>query len=108
MAGRSRKAWKRHERRTAERTNGDVTMRSGAFPQQKGDVRAALDGLLIECKWTTNKSYSVSVDTWRKIESEAHRMMSTPAMFLSLKDGAQRLDLVVMQMDDFLARKGGE
>jgi hypothetical protein len=48
---------------------------SGAPDFSKGDVRvkesSSKIGLRVECKTTSHKSYSLSIDTFRKIQSEA-------------------------------------
>lgn len=58
-----------HERRLAGAIGGSRVAASGAFWSRKGDVRS--DDLLIEHKYTENKSYSLKAADLQKLETQA-------------------------------------
>lgn len=59
----------RQERELAEATDGKQQRGSGSLPWAKGDVRSR-NRYRAECKFTQNKSYTVTRATLDKISSE--------------------------------------
>ena len=75
----------KQEKSVAKSFNAKPTIASGAIWFQKGDVRSK--AFLIECKTTLKSSYSVKVDVWEKIESEAIKDgLRTPLLIIDLED----------------------
>ncbi len=93
-----RKNWEKKEMKDAELFNGKRTPRSGGLWSAKGDVKS--DKYLIESKQTMKKSFSVSVDLWKKIEREA--LLNNRIPLLSLEIGKDKQELIVISRDDFL------
>lgn len=89
----------RHERRIAKMVGGKTVGGSGNSWSHKGDVDA--EDMLIEHKYTGNKSYSINANIWRKIETEAVRSAKIPVYAITLQD----LDLWVMDPNDILAMR---
>lgn len=75
------RASKKQEERVARDVGGRPTNGSGNtdFASQKGDVRKQFD-LRIEAKTTSARSYTLSLDTWQKIQGEAAVAGEMPAM----------------------------
>lgn len=71
-----------HERRLAKKVGGKVNAGSGAFWTRKGDVRS--DKLLIEHKYTGNKSFTLNASVLDKIEKEAIMDGRMPVLGISL------------------------
>jgi hypothetical protein len=90
---------RKSEEQLAKSTGGLRQPASGSKPGRKGDVRE--NGFLTEDKFTDNKSYSITQETWYKIEREAAMTPPglRPRMRLSIK-GLPRL--CVMLEDDYL------
>ena len=78
---------------------GRVTLASGAIWTQKADVRG--EHFLIECKTTEKLDYTLTIDTWKKIENEALRdNMRIPLMHIQILNGYY--EFVVISKDDFI------
>lgn len=80
------------------RLGGKTVSGSGSPWSHDGDVLA--DDVLVEHKWTSKKSFSLSVSLWDKIYREAWKIGRTPLFGIHLGDGA--VDLVLMDEDDFM------
>lgn len=85
-----------HEKRLAKEIGGKVNAASGAFWSRKGDVRS--DDLLIEHKYTGNKSKTLNSKDLKKIVNEAIMDGRTPVFGLHL-DGE---NYVILLEHDFL------
>lgn len=94
------KASQHHEKRLADLLDGSRPAASGAFWSRKGDVRT--DEFLIEHKYTSKNSISVTRAVLDKIRSEAILDGRMPVLALHI---AGR-DYVVLQEDDWLAGLG--
>lgn len=90
----------KHERRLEKVIGGKRTAASGAFWSRKGDVRS--DDLLVEHKYTSKKSISVSSSVLTKIRNEAVMDGRMPVLALHL-DGR---NYVVLDENDFLLLRG--
>jgi len=95
----SRRA-QRSERQLARSTGGRQQPASGAFPGRKGDVIE--NGFLVDDKFTDHKSYTLTVEQWRKISMEAAMTPPglRPRMRITLPDTPR---LCVMLEEDYLA-----
>lgn len=71
-----------HERRLAKKVGGSTVAASGAFWSRKGDVRSP--DLLIEHKYTGNKSFTLKASVLDKIEKEAIMDGRMPYLGISL------------------------
>lgn len=91
----------KHERRLKGKYGGRVTAASGAFWSRKGDV--ITDDYLIEHKYTSKNSATVSRAVLDKIEGEAISEGLTP--ILALHIGGR--DYVVLTEEDFDELRGG-
>jgi hypothetical protein len=89
------KASQAQEKRVAKMTCGRVQPGSGNGFMHKADVRTI--DFLIECKTTTKRSYSLSLDTILKVEREAILDGREFALFLQI-DGR---NVVVVDEDVF-------
>jgi hypothetical protein len=70
-------------------------------PFAKGDVRAAGE-VRAECKTTSAKSYSLKLDEWTKIQSEALGGGEVPVMQVEFQGAAgQNTKLAVIAWADF-------
>lgn len=92
----------KQERELAQRIGAALTPGSGS-QSMKGDVR--LKGVLrVEAKCTRHKSYSLSLDTFEKIENAASLCgrAEIPAMHIEFltQDGAPIKALAVIRADD--------
>ena len=92
------KAWETKEKKDAKVFNGKRMPRSGGFWSAKGDIKS--EKYLIESKQTTKRSFSVSIDLWKKIEREA--LLSNRIPLLSIEMGKEKQELIVLSCDDFL------
>lgn len=73
----------------AKDLNARTVVASGALWGSKGDVRH--DNLLVECKTTEKDFYSLTLNTWEKIEREAVRDgLRIPVMCIDIKGGKER------------------
>lgn len=91
----------RHERRLEQVLGGRRTAASGAFWSRKGDVRT--DDLLVEHKYTSKKSLSITSAVLNKIRTEALMDGRMPVLAFHL-DGR---DYVCIDENDFLALRAG-
>jgi len=87
----------KHEKRLAKLIGGQRSAGSGAFWSRKGDVRNAT--YLIEHKYTSKKSVTISHEVLKKITKEAILDSRIPVLGLSL--GGE--NFVVLLEEDFLA-----
>ena len=88
------------ERVDAKRFGAKPTPRSGGFWFAKGDNKT--NSFLIEDKETANASFPVTETIWAKIKTEA--LLSSHIPMLSIQFGKkERHDVVVLDVDDFLA-----
>ena len=96
MKSEGQKQSKKHERRLAKLVGGSRNAGSGAFWSRKGDVRSK--DLLIEHKWTGNKSFTMKSDVLEKIVTESILDGRTPVLGFSLNNE----NYVVLTENDFL------
>ena len=95
----------KQEQALAKRVGGRTQAGSGNQWHSKGDVQD--QDYLIECKYTKNKSFRVSVDLWEEITEKAFAMGGkTPAIEILLGEGQDNLKLIVLSEDDYLALRG--
>lgn len=95
MKSRELRQSQRHERRLADKYDGQRSAASGAFWSRKGDVRT--DRYLIEHKVTGKKSFSIRADILRKIETEAILDSRIPVLAFSLEG----TNYVILKEDDW-------
>ena len=88
------------EKRIAKDVGGRRVAGSGSMPGNKGDVKHA--DWLIEAKQTVKGRFPLTLQLWRKIETEAFRASKTPAMVIEMAGRS----LVVISYDDWLAMRG--
>lgn len=84
-----------HEKRLAKKTGGQVSAGSGAFWSRKGDVRT--DDLLIEHKYTSKSSFTLTAKVLEKIVTEAIMDGRMPVLGIHLNGR----DYVVLEEADF-------
>lgn len=96
MKTHGQKMSQRHERRLEKVIGGSRTAASGAFWSRKGDVRN--DDLLIEHKFTGNKSFSLKAEALVKIFNEAVMAGRMPVFGIAL--GGR--NYVILEEDDFI------
>ena len=95
----------KQENALALRVGGKTQAGSGNQWHSKGDVEDK--AFLHECKYTKNKSFSVSIKLWEEIEEKAFQMGGKhPAVELLLGEGQENLKLIVLSEDDYLALRG--
>lgn len=98
----------KQEKELAKRLGGRTTAASGA-KDEKGDVRVR--GVArVECKTTKNKSFSVTLDMFRKIEDAALSAAEVPVLMVEFNDGNGRKlgELAVIPayyLEDFVETK---
>lgn len=89
------------ERRVATELGGKVQKASGAMEHAKGDVRV-LGKMKVECKTTTQKSFSLTLAMMRKIRAEGMRDGGEGwAMQLEFKEGFTREHFAVIDWATF-------
>lgn len=93
-----KKQWEKKEKRDAGDFGGKRTPRSGGMWFAKGDSKS--DKYLIENKTTAKESFSIKAHIWQKIEKEA--LLSHRAPMLSIEFGKDKIELIIMNKDDFL------
>ena len=81
----SQKRAPKHEKETALRLKGVLTLASGA-KEEKGDVRMRRVAR-IECKTTKNKSFPVTLELMRKIEDAATSGGEAAVLLVEFNDG---------------------
>jgi len=82
------------ETKCAKDLGGHTQPGSGNMFYAKGDI--VLDKFLIEHKYTDNKSYSLTIETFKKIEREAQEKLKLPAMIIEV----QNRKFVVLRYED--------
>jgi hypothetical protein len=92
------KKWIIKERDDAEAFQGKRTKGSGNQWANRGDVKTPY--YLIEDKTTDKKSYSITIETWKKIWEEA--VLSKKIPILSIKFNKNGDELIVLSKNDFL------
>jgi hypothetical protein len=92
-----KRKWKNKEKRDAKDFCGTRTPRSGGFWNKPGDV--SQEDFLFDCKETDKKSYSVTIDTLKKIQHESLKNNKMPALSIELGD---KTEFVVLLRSDFL------
>ena len=90
------------EKQIARDVGGRRVAGSGSMPGNKGDVKE--DEWLIEAKMTVSGRYSLTLQTWRKIEREAAVKGKRPVIIVKIAGRS----LAVIDYHDFLALKGGD
>ena len=73
---------KKQEQKIAKEVGGRRVAGSGSSWRQPGDVKNNTH--LIEAKFTDKDSYSLSANTWEKVQADAHRQGKEPAMVVEL------------------------
>jgi hypothetical protein len=94
------KASQHHERRLAQLLGGTRPAASGAFWTRKGDVRA--EKYLLEHKYTSKNSISISRTVLDKIRTEAIMDQRVPLLALHINGR----NYMLMEEDDWLAEVG--
>lgn len=87
----------KHENRLAKLLDGRTVSGSGAPWSHDGDVKTS--DLLVEHKWTSKKSFSITETLWMKIWTEAWKIGRTPIFGVHL---GNNINLVIMDEHDFL------
>lgn len=108
-----RKLSQRQEKRWAGKVDGKPQPASGALWGAKGDVKVRKPTLdfryLWENKYTSHKSFSISIDLWMDIYDKAVRREGgyTPGIQLEITHESLKepLRLVIIDENDFLALK---
>lgn len=95
------KNWQKKEKRDSISFESRRTPRSGGFWFSKGDSKN--DRYLIENKTSAKNSFIIKDKVWKKIEREA--LLSHRIPLLSLEFGDDKLELVIINKDDFLCLK---
>ena len=94
-----KRQWSEKEKKDAKEFGSRRTPRSGGLWFWKGDV--SNDVYLIEDKTSGKNSFSITARVWKKIEREA--LLSHRIPLMSLEFGDDKIELVVISKDDFLA-----
>lgn len=93
----TRKQSQIQERKVAKEIGGKVTIASGAFWCNKGDVRS--DKFLVECKTTKKPYYRLNFKLWDKIHKEALRDgLRIPVMCIELDGGKSTLAVLPVDL----------
>ena len=81
------KPWEQFEEEVANYLNGVRQPGSGnsCMAYKKGDVKC--DDYLVECKYTEGDAYTLSVNTWEKIQAEALNAYKIPLFACRSKAG---------------------
>ena len=96
------KQWQQKEKKDALVFKGKRTPRSGGLWFAKGDSKN--EKYLIENKTTAKESFSISTHLWEKIENEA--LLSHRIPMISLEIGKRQLEVVVLEINDFISLTG--
>jgi hypothetical protein len=80
-------AWKRQEKRLAQKTGGRRQPGSGSGWLHPNDVRT--ENMLWECKTTDAQSFTIKIADWEKLRSNALRSGRKPGMHITI--GKRRL-----------------
>lgn len=90
------KNWKKKEKSDRELFGGRIQTGSGNQWAQPGDIKTS--NLLIDSKYTSRKSFSITKEIWDKLYEEALLSFRYPMLSLKIQD----IELVVMGKDDFM------
>lgn len=93
---RNMKKWEQKEASDSKSFQGRRVRGSGNKWNNPGDVKT--DTFLIDSKQTEKKSYSISLETWDKLYSEALFSFRLPLLSIKIQDK----ELVVMDKEDFM------
>ena len=96
MKNQVKKKSQKKENSRAKELGGKVQPGSGNQFFAKGDIK--LENYLIEHKYTDNKSYSITLSTFKKIEKEAQALLKNPAMIIEIRD----TKFVLLRYNDIL------
>jgi len=91
------KTWQRKETKDSKDFGGRKKPRSGGLWFAPGDV--SIDQFLLDDKTTVRKSFSITLNMWKKIYEEALKSQKMPCLSVRLGDGTE---VVVLSKDDFL------
>mgnify|MGYP001611471187 CR=1 FL=1 len=91
------KNWISKEKKDAKDFDGRRNKGSGNQWFRPGDLSIPGHNLLIECKQTDKKSYSISIETLEKLYSEALFSYKIPILSIQIKD----IEVVLMFKEDF-------
>lgn len=90
------KKWQLKEKKDSKDFLGRRIKGSGNQWASPGDIKNAV--FLIDSKYTSKKSYSITLETWNKIADEALLMYKYPMLSLKIQD----TELVVLSKEDFI------
>lgn len=90
------KAWQKKEKNDKKSFGGRKSRGSGNYWSEPADIKS--ENFLIECKYTKNKSFSISIEKWQKIYDEALFSHRLPLLSIQIKD----VEVVVLSKSDFL------
>jgi len=78
----------------------DPTINSGAtFSDGDGVMHGKESGdYAVEVKSTDAKSFSIKLDTWKKIKKQANRIHQTPLLAVDI----QKTQLIVLELNEFI------
>ena len=91
------------ERRAAQMIKGRLQPNSGAMPQMRHKADVKSEKFLLEDKTTTKGSYSLRVETWRKLSSQAFANNRLPILRIEFASGPT---LYVLDELGFASMKG--
>lgn len=89
--------WQKKEFKDVADFQGKETKASGRTWSDKGDVKNT--NWLIDTKYTTKKSYSLSLKTWDKLYEQALMSFRKPLLSIHIQD---ETEVVVINKEDFL------
>jgi len=95
----------KHENFVAAVLHGRKTLKSGTYPQQKGDVDS--ERFLIECKMTRKNSFVLKRETLRKVEKEAWNVGKCPALVVKFQNNEEQSNYIIIKLSDFLTLEMG-
>lgn len=96
--GSNKPEWAKWEAQLAKDFGGQLQAGSGNVWNKKGDVKSKFGSFLIEGKYTSKKSFSLTLKLWEKIYGEALDNFRLPMMGIKIQDA----ELVVLDKQDFL------
>jgi len=89
--------WQKKEYKDIKDFNGRETKASGRTWADKGDSRTK--DWLVESKYTSKKSYSISLKTWDQLYGQALLSFRKPLLSIQIQD---ETEVVVLDKEDFL------
>ena len=89
--------WQKKEYRDRDDFGGKETKASGRIWSDPGDVKT--QNWLIESKYTSKKSYSISRKIWEKLDGQALLSFRMPLLSIQIQDD---IEVVVMNKEDFI------